>query len=244
MYVASLTPEHRRAIADGVARAHASGAYETSAQRRPLAERFWAKVAKSDGCWLWTGSHGNHGYGVLVAYGRRDLAHRVSWRIHFGEIAEGIQILHHCDVRLCVRPDHLFSGTLLDNMRDMVAKGRQQHGDRHSSRLHPEIVPRGEGHHNARLTEDKIVEIRALYAARQATQADLGDRFGVSRSAIGLIVRGQRWAHVSDAPSRLPRTQCRHGHELSGANVYEHHGRILCRTCRAAAKDRFARKDG
>lgn len=55
----------------------------------PVAERFWAKVQKSDGCWLWTGAR-SWGYGILSDRpgGRKGMhkAHRVSWRLHFGEI--------------------------------------------------------------------------------------------------------------------------------------------------------------
>jgi hypothetical protein len=91
--------------------------------RGTVPERFWSKVQKSDGCWLWNGRNGPPAARMLIA-GRFELAHRVSWRLHFGEIPAGKYVCHHCDNPPCVRPDHLFVGTPRDNMRDMIAKGR------------------------------------------------------------------------------------------------------------------------
>ncbi|MHB8742598.1 MAG: HNH endonuclease signature motif containing protein [Sulfuricaulis sp.] len=90
--------------------------------------RFWSKVEKSDGCWLWRGAIIPKGYGYFHVGGRlgQNLgAHRVSWRITNGEIPKGMFVLHKCDVRNCVRPEHLWLGTAMDNTKDMVAKGRQ-----------------------------------------------------------------------------------------------------------------------
>jgi hypothetical protein len=99
---------------------------------RPLEDRFWEKVDKSGDCWLWTGARDQHGYGSLsVAHEGRERrrsvpvkASRVSWQIHNGPIPAGMWVLHRCDNPPCVRPDHLFLGTQLDNMRDASAKGR------------------------------------------------------------------------------------------------------------------------
>jgi hypothetical protein len=54
--------------------------------------------------------------------------------------------LHRCDNPACCNPKHLFTGTVADNAADMVAKGRQAKGARHSSRLHPEALSRGDTH--------------------------------------------------------------------------------------------------
>lgn len=103
-----------------------------AASRPKFVARFWAKVDKSGDCWLWTGAH-NLRYGKVYVGppGERFWAyvHRVSWVIAHGIIPagegyHGTCVCHHCDVKLCVRPDHLFLGTQRDNLRDMSAKGR------------------------------------------------------------------------------------------------------------------------
>lgn len=95
-----------------------------SARIKPLAERFWQKVKKSDSCWEWQGANVPKGYGIIGKDGRNQYAHRVSWELHTGVIPKGLLVCHHCDNPKCVRPDHLFVGTHQDNLRDMSRKGR------------------------------------------------------------------------------------------------------------------------
>ncbi len=97
--------------------------------------RFWPYVSKSEqGCWLWTGVCNSKGYGRVInhdgAFGlpRNTGAHRFSWCLHFGLIPDGLLVCHKCDTPLCVRPDHLFLGTALDNTRDAISKGRFRTG--------------------------------------------------------------------------------------------------------------------
>lgn len=89
-----------------------------------LEERFWAKVEKTDGCWLWTAALSTTGYGRIGVGKKMAYTHRLSWEMHNGPIPPGMHICHHCDNPKCVRPDHLFLGTRTDNMRDMWRKGR------------------------------------------------------------------------------------------------------------------------
>ncbi len=99
------------------------------ARRVPLAERFWTKVDKTVGCWLWTAYCDDGGYGVVGRPGGQlDKAHRVAWELTYGPIPLGLHVLHNCpggDNPACVCPEHLWLGTHSDNMRDAVAKGRK-----------------------------------------------------------------------------------------------------------------------
>src|SRR5437867_4194449 len=88
----------------------------------PVADRFWAKVRKGEGCWEWTGSTDRR-YGELWFNGRTEKAHRVAWILTHGTEPPG-QVCHRCDNPRCVRPDHLFLGSMSDNINDCVRKGR------------------------------------------------------------------------------------------------------------------------
>lgn len=83
----------------------------TQAQRT---ERFWAKVEKTDSCWLWTGAT-NNGYG---RYGAKDWAHRFAYELVRGPIPLGLEIDHRCRNRLCVNPDHLRLATRKQNVEN------------------------------------------------------------------------------------------------------------------------------
>lgn len=110
----------------------------------PIADRLWAKVEKTDTCWIWTGSKSGSYHHGEIGLGRRTdgkaKAHRVSYELAYGKIQDGLQVLHKCDNGLCVRPDHLFLGTQKDNMIDCSAKGRvvnQNTQKTHCIRNHP-----------------------------------------------------------------------------------------------------------
>lgn len=92
--------------------------------RPPLEVRFWKKVNKTDGCWLWTGHTNYSGYGVLKIGGADKRAHRVSWELAHGPVPEPLLVLHRCDVRNCVNPSHLFLGTQQHNLEDCRLKDR------------------------------------------------------------------------------------------------------------------------
>ena len=94
-----------------------------------LIDRFWSKVDKEDGdgCWVWSGIRsGSGGYGqVRNEWGAVEFSHRVAWRLANGPIPDGLNVCHKCDYPPCVRSDHLFLGTQLENVHDSIRKGRK-----------------------------------------------------------------------------------------------------------------------
>lgn len=146
------------------------------------ADRFWLHVDKTDSCWNWTGSTRPYGYGRFQNSGIAYLAHRYSFALINGPIPDGMLVCHHCDNPRCVRPDHLFLGTTLDNVKDKIEKGRGYGG---------------EAHYRAKLTQDDIRAIRAAkpdnpYRHHRA----VARMFNVSHCTIARIWRGQGWKHV------------------------------------------------
>lgn len=94
---------------------------------RPLEERFWEKVKRPPwtDCWLWSGSTAYKGYGEIWSNGRLRRATQVSWEIHHGKpFPIGKMACHTCDNPQCVNPAHLWPGTMSENIRDAMQKGR------------------------------------------------------------------------------------------------------------------------
>lgn len=168
-------------------------------QSTPLADRFWLKVHKTDTCWLWTGCKSTSGYGKIGLGGKHgpsEYTHRVSYTLERGLIPNGLGVLHHCDVKLCVRPSHLFLGNRSDNALDAVSKGLGNTGDRNPSRQHPERLMRGDGHVGAKLTSSNVLEIRSRWKAGGVKQRALASEYGVSPSVICVVISRKTWRHV------------------------------------------------
>lgn len=150
----------------------------TSARSRAL---FWLQVDKTDSCWLWTGAKHKLGYGVLSAGGRRVKAHRASFFLHNGHIFTDMKVLHRCDVRNCVNPDHLFLGTQADNVADMVRKGRQRGTPRYADQ-----------NPMAKASWPVVERMRALHGAGWS-QGRLAKEFGLAKMTVNRIVRNLSW---------------------------------------------------
>ena len=157
----------------------------------PLSERFWRHVDQSGDCWVWTGSLTNGGYGHLGLGGRdggTDRAHRVSWRLHFGEIPSGLWVLHKCDNPPCVRPEHLFLGTHDDNMRDCVSKSRHRAATRRDT-YYTSRMGRPVG--ITKFSPGTLDHVRALGQHGFSHRA-IAASTGVSKSMVGQILKGAK----------------------------------------------------
>lgn len=150
-----------------------SGVYQRKLKR--LVDRLLAKTKKTDSCWLWLGSMNSFGHGQIMVWSdgrkRLEMAHRVSYKEHVGQIPDGLCVLHRCDKPNCINPDHLFLGTKADNSRDMVSKNRSRRGHE---------LPQ------TKLTADEVIRIRA---ATSESQASLAKRFGISQCHVSMIRR-------------------------------------------------------
>jgi len=157
-----------------------------------LLKRFEDKYipVPESGCWIWTACCCSEGYGKIHDGIKLERAHRVSWEIHNGPIPKGdgyhgTCVLHRCDVRACVNPDHLFLGSIADNISDMIAKGRQ----RHSSL-------KGTAHGMSKLSSIDAVKIFNDPRFQTAIASD----YGISQTTISKIKRGEHWATKGYVP--------------------------------------------
>jgi hypothetical protein len=143
-------------------------------------ERFWSYVDNSGGraaCWPWQRSFGPNGYGQIGVWGRMYRAHRLAWMLTFGDIPEGLCILHSCDNRACCNPEHLFGGTPADNTTDMIRKGRHKPARR-------------------KLTEAQVWEIRHRHQSGEQGKVIARD-FGISQSLVSNIIHGLRYGEIT-----------------------------------------------
>lgn len=113
-------------------------------------------------------------------------AHQASFQLYVGPIPAGHYVLHHCDVKLCVRPDHLWTGTQRENLADMDAKGRRVPGG---------VPQRGELNHSSKLTSQIVAEIRRRHSAGER-QTDIARDMGVTKANVWAVVHRKSWTHV------------------------------------------------
>ena len=146
-------------------------------------DRFWSKVQKTRKCWNWIGGcFTRDGYGQIGICGQMRRSHRISWIIHFGKIPNKLYVLHKCNNRKCIRPDHLYLGTQFENMRDAILAGN--------------LSPKGEKNGRSRISERDVLMIRDLYKNFHWKQKQLAELFKIGRSTISHIIRNFTWSHV------------------------------------------------
>ena len=143
-----------------------------------LVDRFLAHVAvNAAGCWEWQAQR-THGYGRFWCDNKLHQAHRVIWGWYYGDIPAGMELNHTCNNPGCVNPAHLELVEHKDNIAYRVAQGR---------------CACGENNGNAKLTNDKALEIRARYAEGNTSHRKLAKEYGVSYRTIGHLLKGDTW---------------------------------------------------
>jgi hypothetical protein len=157
-------------------------------------ERFWSKVDRSGGmftCWNWIAALDDKHYGAFMMPGnRKHRSHRVAWEMTHGPIPEGLCVLHNCpdgDNPRCCNPGHLWLGTQLQNIEDMKNKGRGRGKVMH-----------GEANPAHKLTPALVEEIRQRYAEGGIGKRKLAREYGVGKSTVVRILRGETWNHAHD----------------------------------------------
>lgn len=145
--------------------------------------RFWTFVDKTDSCWLFTGGQNVHGYGCFFNDDHKLVgAHVYAYKTLKGP-TNGLFVLHTCDNRLCVRPEHLTLGTHKDNMADMVRKGRSARGERCGSSKYSDAL---------------ITEMIEYHRATGASLRVLSRKFGPSYTYVSKILKG--YARINQQP--------------------------------------------
>lgn len=141
------------------------------------------------GCWLWLGGRStssDNSYGLMSVDGKTCKAHRISYETFRGLIPLNHDVCHTCDFPPCVNPDHLFTGTRYANVLDRDKKKRRK-------------APKGEMNGFAKLTEDKVREIKYALDRQiftRETQQDIADRYDIDNTTVSCIKTGKLWKHV------------------------------------------------
>ena len=160
-----------------------NNSYLVGLKTKTIIQRFLNKTEKTNTCWLYKGYRDREGYGWFKRCNHFVSAHRFSYMLNVGKIPLGMDVLHKCDIRNCVNPEHLFLGTQADNNLDRDRKGRQ-------------VIIRGEKHSLSKLKESEVLEIRQL-VTQGLTQREIARKFQVHFSTIHYIVNGKLWGWLS-----------------------------------------------
>ena len=148
-----------------------------------------AKINPVTGCWEWIGTKRN-GYGRTMTGSRTDgtrksiSAHRLSYQLFKGNIPQGCVVCHKCDNPCCINPDHLFAGTVQENVSDRERKGRNK-------------PPKGACNGRAKLSEKDVLAARTERIDRGTSYQALAKKYGVAKKTIMDAVKGVNWKHLN-----------------------------------------------
>lgn len=146
-------------------------------------ERFWAKVNKTPGCWLWMGAKDSGGYGICTINGKNYSAHKLSWQwTNNKPVPAGQVLLHTCDTPNCVNPKHLTPDTQINNVLDRVKKNRSA---------------KGKNNGRAKLKEKDVKKIRKL-RQKGFTEGQIAKMFDIGRSTVSNILKQRTWSWMKD----------------------------------------------
>lgn len=140
--------------------------------------RFLAKINKTETCWLWTASKDGKGYARFSTGGRKGKshsAHRTAYELWVGQIPDNLVVRHKCKNKDCVNPEHLETGTQVDNEADKVRDGTTNRGERCGT---------------AKLTNEQVADIRRRVGQKGV---ELAKEFGVSKATISQILSATTW---------------------------------------------------
>lgn len=139
-------------------------------QKQGLKERFSSKVLEVvSGCHEWQSTIHRDGYGKFWFDGKQVAAHRVSFLLHNGSLDAGKMVLHKCDNRKCVNPDHLYLGDAKQNAKDRTERFREWHC--------------------TRVSFEDVLKVREMYATGQYSQESLAKMFGCDQTQISRYIR-------------------------------------------------------
>lgn len=153
-------------------------------------------VATENGCIEYRGSMVNSGYRKLTRDKKTYLAHRYVYEQAHGKIPNGYVVMHTCDNRSCVNIDHLLIGTMKENTRDMIKKGRDNFSGLRTGDWKKKKTNIGEKHKNAKLTYLDVKYMRHLFYAERASGPALARMFGINHASAYAAIKGKTWTHV------------------------------------------------
>lgn len=159
-------------------------------QIKDVGPRFWKYVRKNgpNGCWecerLDRKGYGRHYFGKKGLISKEFRAHRFLYFVTNPTADQSLMVLHRCDNRRCVNPDHMFLGTAKDNADDMISKGRAKHAC-------------GEANAVSRFTTEQILKAKELHASGLG-YTRVGRIVGISKTHVRSIIKGRAWAHLGE----------------------------------------------